>query len=251
MKYLFIAIIIGFVGLLGFNWVISSKRASSEGLSAQESADSSPIAQREQVLNSLVLVRAIKQGDDKLFQQLQAETNGTQQADANQIANHSMLKYRLNALLKNDVSDEGQRKWAEAYLQQIRDAKLEGSCNTFAFPSNDDTDPKKVQDLLSSSTQHKSEQALAFALADKTGSKTNIDSLDSSVYWSPFVTKLQEKFGDDVSLLNGSGEATSQDKNRPCDVVIGTMETLLSMPDNIRTPALRKFMQGRDTVVIF
>jgi hypothetical protein len=211
-------------------------------------AQNNPIALRQQALDQIVLLQPIKLYDAKEYEKLmQAANAALQPGDVASAVSQSMW-WDLRSIIESQADDEGQRLWVAAYLQQLYDAKRKGRCFEISFPLYNKRDPDAVRAMLRPSTQEQTAVALTYILTHH-GTHSSVEHMEAPEGWSQVAQKLSQRFGDDLNLLN-MGE-TAQDKNRQCDVVIGTFEEMLALEPEPRGRVIRWMLNDHIAVTIF
>jgi len=160
----------------------------------------------------------------------------------------STLWWKLREIIEKKADDEGQRLWANAYLQQLYDAKRKGDCFPISFPLYSRTSPQQRRALLSQNTQQQSSEALTYILTHN-GKRSVVDRMQAPEAWSQVADKLRQDYGAEADLIN-SGE-TAEDKNKQCEVVVRTFEYILSLPQEQQGPVIRWFLDKHISVGIF
>ena len=207
-----------------------------------------PIALRQQALDQIVLLQPIKLHDAKEYEKVMQTANAAIQPSDVATAVSQSMWWDLRSMIEAQADDEGQRLWVAAYLQQLYDAKRKGRCFEISFPLYNKRDPDSVRAMLRPSTQEQTAAALTYILTHH-GTSSSVEHMQAPEGWSPVAQKLSQRFGDDLNLLN-LGE-TAQDKNRQCDVVIGTFEEILSLEPDPRGRVIRWMLNNHISVTIF
>lgn len=111
--------------------------------SAQTSLNN-PIAEREHNLNQLVLLQPLKQHDAQINQDVLKTANAAQ---SNQVVDAvaPSLWWTLRRVVEQRADDQGQYLWAQAYVQQLYDARRADRCFEIAFPLYNKTPPQQLQ----------------------------------------------------------------------------------------------------------
>lgn len=240
--------IIGFIfaTLFAYNFYISS--SPSVDVSKEHN---NPIKQRTTALSDIRLVAAIK-NDSEIYSSVQQAANST---SVDNIFNtvRGSLWWDVRRLVEQYADDEGQRLWAEAYLQQLREAQRAGKCPPFSFPIYERLEQQEIYDILSNETQQKTVDALTYIVENKAEEPIAVPDMSELTgednYWIPIVQQLRKKYGDDIDLIN-QGEV-AKDRKRQCDVLISYLEVILSKKPSERAAALRYFLDRHIAVVIF
>jgi hypothetical protein len=207
-----------------------------------------PIVLRQHALDQIVLLQPLKLHDAKEYEKLLQTSNAAlQPSDVANLVGQSMW-WDLRSIIESQADDEGQRLWVKAYLQQLYDAKRIGRCFEISFPLYNKKDPDAIRAMLRPSTQEQSAAALTYILTHH-GTYSSIERMQAPEGWSHVAQKLSQRFGDDLNLLN-MGE-TAKDKNRQCDVVIGTFEEVLALDPEPRGRVIRWMLNNHVAVTIF
>jgi hypothetical protein len=237
-------VILSVIGIV-FVFFFLLNRCSYQG---SATAQNNPIALRQQALDQIVLLQPIKQYDAKEYEKVIQTANGAMQpSDVANLVSQSMW-WDLRSIIEARADDEGQRLWVAAYLQQLYDAQRKGRCFEISFPLYNKRDPDAVRAMLRPSTQQQSAAALTYILTHH-GTYSSVEHMQAPEGWSKVAQKLSQRFGDDFNLFN-MGE-TAKDKNRQCDVVIGTFEEMLALDPEPRGRMIRWMLNNHISVTIF
>ncbi|WP_336948539.1 hypothetical protein [Acinetobacter junii] len=242
MKVVFI--VIGFIFIIFF----MLNRCSHQELPANTQDANNPIAQRQDILDQIVLLQPLKQYASKDYESIQQTANGVVNVNEIEASVSSTLWWKLREIIEKKADDEGQRLWANAYLQQLYDAKRKGDCFPISFPLYSKTSPQQRRALLSQNTQQRSSEALTYILTHN-GKRSVVDRMQAPEAWSQVADKLRQDYGAEADLIN-SGE-TAEDKNKQCEVVVRTFEYILSLPQEQQGPVIRWFLDKHISVGIF
>lgn len=242
MKVVFI--VIGFIFIIFF----MLNRCSHQELPANTQDANNPIAQRQNILDQIVLLQPLKQYASKDYESIQQTANGVVNVNEIEASVSSTLWWKLREIIVKKADDEGQRLWANAYLQQLYDAKRKGDCFPISFPLYSKTSPQQRRALLSQNTQQQSSEALTYILTHN-GKRSVVDRMQAPEAWSQVADKLRQDYGAEADLIN-SGE-TAEDKNKQCEVVVRTFEYILSLPQEQQGPVIRWFLDKHISVGIF
>ncbi|MDE2421029.1 MAG: hypothetical protein KGO49_07610 [Gammaproteobacteria bacterium] len=221
----------------------------SQSRTSSSTVQNTPIEQRQQVLDQIVLLQPIKQYATKDYEELVQVANGTAQSSEVAAAVKSTLWWKLRNIVEARADDEGQQRWAKAYLQQLYDARSQGNCFPISFPLYSRTTVDENRELLQPSTQRQSAQALTYILTHHDGIRTAGDSMQASEGWASVSDKLVRDYGDDANLIN-VGE-TAKDKRRQCDVVISAFEYMLALPDAQQGQVIRWMLHNHIAIAVF
>ena len=212
-------------------------------------AQSDPIAQRQQVLDQVVLLEPLKQYAPKDYEAMQQAANSEADPDKIVATLRSPLWWKLREIIEKRADDQGQKLWANAYLQQLYNAKYHGNCFPISFPLYSRTSVEENRALLHPSTQQKSAEALTYILTHLDGARSTLDSSYPPEGWSTVSERLRSEYGDDAGLIN-AGE-TAEDKKKQCDVVISTFEYMLALPDEQQGRVIRWMLNTHISVAVF
>lgn len=221
----------------------------SQSRTSTSAMQNSPIEQRQQALDQIVLLQPIKQYATKDYDEFVQAANGATQPNEVASAVKSTLWWKLRSIVETQADDEGQQRWAKAYLQQLYDARNQGNCFPISFPLYSRTTADENRALLQPSTQRQSAQALTYILTHHDGIRTAVNSTQASEGWASVSEKLVRDYGDDANLMN-VGE-TAKDKRRQCDVVISAFEYMLALPDEQQGQVIRWMLSQHIAVAVF
>ena len=210
---------------------------------------SSPIEQRQQALDQIILLQPVKQYATKDYEELEQAANGVSQPSEVAATVKSTLWWKLRNIVEARADDEGQRLWSKAYLQQLYDARNQGNCFPISFPLYSRTTVDDNRALLQPSTQRQSAQALNYILTHHDGVRSKVDRMQAPEGWASVSENLVRDYGDDADLIN-AGE-TAKDKRRQCDVVISTFEYMLALPDGQQAQVIRWMLDRHISVAVF
>lgn len=223
-------------------------RCSQHELTSGQAAQNSPVEQRQNLLDQIVLLQPLKQHAIKDYETIQQTANATVQPEEMLTAVSSTLWWKLREIVEKKADDEGQRLWTKAYLQQLYDAKRKGNCFPIAFPLYAKTTIDQRRNLLSIATQQQTATALNYILTHQ-GSRSVVDRMQAPPEWTEIAEKLRQDYAADADLLN-AGE-TAPDKNKQCEVVIRTFEYILSLPVEKQGPVIRWMLDRHIGVSVF
>ncbi|ESK54502.1 hypothetical protein [Acinetobacter tjernbergiae] len=223
-------------------------RCSKHDIEPTSSTQNTPIQQRQGALDQIVLLQPLKQHAVKEYESIQQTANSSIQSQEMVAAVSSTLWWKLREIVEKQADDEGQRLWANAYLQQLYDAKRKGNCFPISFPLYSKTSPDERRALLSQSTQQQTAAALTYILTHQ-GTRSIVERMQAPEAWSKIAEKLRQDYVADVDLLN-AGE-TAKDKNKQCEVVARTFEYILSLPMEQQGPVIRWMLNNHITVGVF
>lgn len=217
MKNFLILFGIAFVGLIIFN--LNLGKSSSKNHTDSETADN--------VLDLMVMGKAIKT-DPKLFQKLSTPINKFTDVDKVVQSTQSGIMYSIQSIIKQHTDDAHQRRWAEVYLQQLRDTQRAGDC----LPEY--KTPKELQALLSQSTQQQTQKVLTDILANQSSQAITASSGGLEI-WRKIHQQIYKRLGDDMY---------SDDTDKKCQLKILQLEHMLSLPDNESAIVVRWYLNS-------
>jgi len=240
MRNFFLVIAVIFAGFYAMN------RFSSSDSSAV--VQNNPIAEREQKLNQLVLLQPFKQHHAKPYEEaVQAANTALPNNDIEAVVSGSFW-WSLRRVVEQQADDQGQYLWAQAYLQQLYDARRADRCFAIAFPLYSKLPPAQIREFLADSTQKQTADALSYILTHS-GSRSVVERMQMPTAWQGVAERLRQEYGADADMIN-QGEVAS-DKRKQCDVVIRTFEYSLSLPEQERGPVLRWLLDHHISAVVF
>ncbi len=241
MRNLIIIVAVFFVLLFGYNSFIT--------YSVDDSDSDTSLAQGSDSLDNIVLLQAVKEGDDELWRKSYRSARLNKVSGTTIESIGSSLFWDLRNVIERETTYEGQYRWAKAYIAQLKDAQQHSNCFPVSFPLYNSYDPKEMQSLLSKRTQWKSKQAMIYALQHQNADKRSVSRSDKQELWQPVFDKLRTRFGADIGLIDSG--ATAKNKHQQCAVVIGYFEEVLSRPVNEREILLDDLLNKHISITFF
>lgn len=240
MKHLFLVLILVFAAFYIMNRFSQHDHPTT-------AASSDPIAQRQQQLDQIVLLKPIQQHDAKRYDELMQLANSAQPNELEAMLKSS-LWWKIRTTVEQQADDEGQYRWAKAYLEQLYDARRADHCFSISFPLYSQDTPQQIREFLLESTQQQSRDALTYILTHH-GERSVLEPMQTPEAWFTVAQHLSQEYGADAELLNAGETATN--KRKQCDVVIRTFEYVLSLPVEDRGKVLRWLLSKHIAVAIF
>lgn len=239
MRNLFLIVGVIFAIFYGLNRFSQSK--------SDQIPQNNPIAQREQKLGQLVLLQPLKQYAAKPYEEALQIANSAQPNEVD-TAVASSLWWSLRRVIEQQADDQGQYLWAQAYVQQLYDARQADRCFAISFPLYSKNTPQQLREFLAESTQKQSADALTYILTHS-GARSVVERMQAPAAWMGIAQHLRQEYGADADMINQGEVAT--DKRKQCDVVIRAFEYSLSLPEQDRGKVLRWLLDRHISVAVF
>lgn len=225
-----IALVIGV--MLAFMCINYFSRPSNSN--TNDSAQSSPIEQRLQLLHEYQLVKAIQQGSPQKYKELKnnaghglnpSEYQKNVQYDIQKIYFETFWNIWGDGNQPFNVSGEIMFEWLEAYISQLRDIRRANQCAILKQPI---IDAQQLRSILTDRTQDKMNRVFEKALK-------NQDNREYFDYHRHDHLEKMQQLADYIQQSTGHhlhGEQTRQN----CDAMIAIIQKIQSEPN----PELRR-----------
>ena len=173
MRNLFLIVGVIFAIFYGLNRFSQSK--------SDQIPQNNPIAQREQKLGQLVLLQPLKQYAAKPYEEALQIANSAQPNEVD-TAVASSLWWSLRRVIEQQADDQGQYLWAQAYVQQLYDARQADRCFAISFPLYSKNTPQQLREFLAESTRKQSADALTYILTHS-GARSVVERMQAPAAW--------------------------------------------------------------------